>query len=190
MKCVSMSDDIPPQSACNGESPPVMKTLLLLRHAKSSWNDPLLADHDRPLKKRGRKAAPRMGRWLEENGLRPDCVLCSTATRARETLQLVLGELNKSAPIPVSVRAELYHGNVAALLGVLREVVEPAASVLIVGHNPDLETFLAHVTGQSERLSTGAVARVELDLCDWSDLTEATRGTLVSVARPRELARD
>ncbi len=71
-----------------------MKTLLLLRHAKSSWNDPSLADHDRPLKKRGRKAAPRMGRWLQENGLRPDCVLCSTATRARETLQLVLGDAN------------------------------------------------------------------------------------------------
>ena len=167
-----------------------MKTLLLLRHAKSSWGDPLLPDHDRPLTKRGRKAAPRMGRWLQENDLRPDSVLCSTATRSRETLQLVLSELSKAVPIPVSMRAELYHGNVAVLLSVLREVAEPAEKVLVVGHNPDLETLVTHLTGQTERLSTGAVARVELDLSDWSELTDATRGTLVSVTRPRELTPD
>ncbi|MEK6259850.1 MAG: histidine phosphatase family protein [Planctomycetota bacterium] len=165
-----------------------MKTLLLLRHAKSSWNDPLLADHDRPLKKRGRKTAPRMGRWLIANGLRPDHALCSTATRARETLQLLLAEVDKS--VPVSLHAELYHGDVAQMIGALREVAEPAASVLIVGHNPDLELFLEHLTGQSERLPTAALARVELDLSDWSELTDATRGMLVSVSRPRELARD
>ena len=165
-----------------------MKTLLLLRHAKSSWNDPSLADHERSLKKRGRKAASRMGRWLIENGLRPDQALGSTATRARETLQLVLAELNNS--VPVSIRAELYHGDIAQMIGVLREVAEPAASVLVVGHNPDLETFLEHLTGQSERLPTAALARVELALSDWSELTDATRGTLVSVSRPRELARD
>ena len=165
-----------------------MKTLLLLRHAKSSWKDQSLPDHDRPLKKRGRKAAPRMGRWLVENGLRPDHALCSTATRARETLQLVLAEIDKG--VPVSIRAELYHGDIAQMIGVLREVAEPAASVLIVGHNPDLETFLEHLTGQCERLPTGALARVELDLSDWAELTDATRGTLVTVARPRELSRD
>ena len=165
-----------------------MKTLLLLRHAKSSWKDPSLVDHDRPLKKRGRKAAPRMGRWLIENGLRPDHALCSTATRARETLQLVLAEVDQS--VPVSMHDDLYHGNVAQMIGVLREVAEPAAIVLVDGHNPDLESFLEHVTGRCERLSTAAVARVELDLADWSELTDATRGTLVSVSRPRELSRD
>ena len=165
-----------------------MKTLLLLRHAKSSWKDTSLADHDRPLKKRGRKAAPRMGRWLIENGLRPDHALCSTATRARETLQLVQSEW--SGNVPASTHAELYHCDVAQMINVLREVAEPAASVLVVGHNPDLELFVEHVTGQSERLSTGALARIELDLSDWSELTDATRGTLVSVSRPRELSRD
>ena len=129
-----------------------------------------------------------MGRWLIENGLRPDHALCSTATRARETLQLVQSEW--SGNVPASTHAELYHGDVAQMINVLREVAEPAASVLVVGHNPDLELFVEHVTGQSERLSTGALARIELDLSDWSELTDATRGTLISVSRPRELARD
>ena len=165
-----------------------MKTLLLLRHAKSSWKDTTLLDHDRPLNNRGRKAAPRMGRLMHETGPRPDHILCSTATRARETLQLVLTELGKS--VPVTFHAELYHCDVAQLIGLLREVAEPTASVLVVGHNPDLELFLEHVTGQSERLSTAALARMELDLSAWSELTDTTRGTLVSVARPRELTRD
>ena len=165
-----------------------MKTLLLLRHVKSSWKDPSLTDHDRPLNKRGRKTAPRMGRLMHETGLCPDLILCSTATRARETLQLMLTELSKN--VPVTFRAELYHCDVAQLLGVLREVAEPAASVLVVGHNPDLELFLEHVTGQSERLSTGALARIEFDLSAWSELIDATRGTLVSISRPRELTRD
>jgi len=165
-----------------------MKTLLLLRHAKSSWKDPSLTDHDRPLSKRGRKAAPRMGRLIHETGLRPDQILCSTATRARETLQLVLTELGGN--VPVTFRAELYHCDAAQLVGMLREVAEPAASVLVVGHNPDLELFLERVTGQSERLSTGALARIELDLSTWSEWTDGTRGTFVSVSRPRELTRD
>ena len=165
-----------------------MKTLLLLRHAKSSWKDLSLADHDRPLNKRGRKTAPRMGRLMQETGRSPDHILCSTATRARETLQLVLTELDQN--VPVTFRAELYHCDVAQFLGVLRELAEPAASVLVVGHNPDLELFLEHVTGQSERLSTGALARIEFDLSAWSELIDATRGTLVSISRPRELTRD
>lgn len=165
-----------------------MKTLLLLRHAKSSWKDATLPDHDRPLNKRGRKAAPRMGRLMHETDLRPDCILCSTATRARETLQLVQSELGKN--IPETFHAELYHCDVSQLLSVLREVAEPAVRVLVIGHNPDLELFLEQVTGQSERLSTGALARIELDLVNWSELTDSTRGTLVSIARPRELARD
>ena len=125
---------------------------------------------------------------MQETGLRPDHVLCSTATRARETLQLMLTELSKN--VPVTFGAELYHCDVAQLLGVLRELAEPAASVLVVGHNPDLELFLEHVTGQSERLSTGALARIEFDLSAWSELIDATRGTLVSISRPRELTRD
>jgi phosphohistidine phosphatase len=129
-----------------------------------------------------------MGRLMQETGLRPDHILCSTATRAKETLQLVLTDLDKS--LPVTFLAELYHCDTAQLVGVLREVAEPTASVLVVGHNPDLELFLAQVTGQSERLSTGALARIELDLSAWSELTETTRGTLVSVSRPRELTRD
>jgi phosphohistidine phosphatase len=129
-----------------------------------------------------------MGRLMHETDLRPDCILCSTATRARETLQLVQSELGKN--IPETFHAELYHCNVTQLLSLLREVAEPAVRVLVIGHNPDLELFLEQVTGQSERLSTGALARIELDLVNWSELTDSTRGTLISIARPRELARD
>jgi phosphohistidine phosphatase len=162
-----------------------MKTLLLLRHAKSSWKNPSLADHERPLNKRGRKAAPRIGRWIATHGLQPDLVLCSTATRARETLQLLLPEWSR--PVPHTLHGGLYHGEVALLIGLLREVSEPAAKVLIVGHNPELETCLQHFTGLLERLPTGGLAHVEFELAHWSELTEATRGTLVSVTRPRTL---
>lgn len=162
-----------------------MKTLLLLRHAKSSWKDAALADHDRPLKKRGLKAAPRMGRWMSEQNWIPDQVLCSTATRARETLYLVSNEFSKKPP--TEFLAELYEADPARLVGVLCGVSEPTETVLVIGHNPGLEQFLEQITGQAERLPTAAVTRIELDLTSWSELTAATRGRLIAVARPRDL---
>ena len=164
-----------------------MKTLFLLRHAKSSWSHPSLNDHDRPLKKRGLKAAPRMGAILRDTGLRPDLVLCSTALRAQETWKLAQAELPDSHLIPVSLHANLYHGQTTQFVTALNHISEPAACVLIVGHNPDLESFLTQLTGETHRLSTAALVRLTLPLEAWSELTETTRGTIDAIWRPREL---
>jgi phosphohistidine phosphatase len=165
-----------------------MKTLLLLRHAKSSWNEPGLADHDRPLNKRGRKAAPRMARLLREMALRPDLVLCSTAVRAQETARLVLSEWD--SPPAITTHEKLYHCEPSGFVELLRTVTEPNHVLMLIGHNPGLEEFLAQLTGQSEHLSTAAVARVDLDLTAWSQFAEVTRGKLIGLWRPRELQND
>lgn len=118
-----------------------MLTLLLLRHAKSSWDNPALADYDRPLAKRGKKAAPRMGVEIAALGLRPDLILCSSAVRARDTLALVLPELGTPSPEVVYDDA-LYMATPSALLALLRKLSANAdgpRTVMVVGHNPGLE---------------------------------------------------
>jgi phosphohistidine phosphatase len=164
-----------------------MKTLLLLRHAKSSWSHPALNDHDRPLKKRGLKAAPRMGAVMREHGLRPDLVLCSTALRAQETWKLVQPELPDGQFIPLTLSADLYHCQPAQFFSALSNVTEPTDSVLVIGHNPDLESFVTELTGESHRLPTAALIKLELPLDVWSQLNETTRASVASVWRPREL---
>ena len=112
-----------------------MPTLLLLRHAKSAWDDPALPDHDRPLNERGRRAAPAMGRRIQAAGFRPDLVLCSSARRAQDTWSLVAQELE--AKPRVAVERELYLCGANALLARLRRL-RAEDCVLLVAHNPDL----------------------------------------------------
>jgi phosphohistidine phosphatase len=122
------------------------RTLVLLRHAKSAWPD--LADHDRPLARRGIRAAPTMGRWLREAGLLPTQVLCSTARRARETWQFAQAGL--AAAPPVTFDARIYEAAAADLLAVLREVPPATGTLLLIGHNPaieDLALLLATAPG-------------------------------------------
>jgi len=111
------------------------RTLVLFRHAKSAWPD--VPDHDRPLARRGVRAAPVMGRWLREAGLLPGLVLCSTARRARETWQFAQAGL--AATPPVSYDARIYAAAAADLLAVLREVPPATGTVLLIGHNPAIE---------------------------------------------------
>src|SRR4051794_26437716 len=113
-----------------------MKRLYLLRHAKSSWKDPGLADHDRPLAGRGRRAAKAVARHLREQGIDPELVLCSTARRARETLERLEPALGRGA---VRVEPVLYGADAGALLEHLRGVSDAVGSVLVIGHNPGLQ---------------------------------------------------
>lgn len=171
-----------------------MKTVILMRHAKSSWRDRALDDLDRPLKKRGREAAPRMARWLDEQGLRPDRVLCSPARRTRETIELMRAA-DPSVPEPEIVPG-LYEAAPAALLGELRRLPEDCDSVLMVGHQPGLGELLRLLTGgvasarlnrAFEKFPTAAVAVLEAEIAAWSGLgPEAAR--LVAFAAPRELS--
>jgi len=122
------------------------RTLVLFRHAKSAWPD--VPDHDRPLARRGIRAAPVMGRWLREAGLVPGQVLCSTARRARETWQFAQAGLAASPPVTFDVR--IYAAAPADLLALIREVRPATGTLLLIGHNPaieDLARLLAAAPG-------------------------------------------
>ncbi|HEU4985949.1 MAG TPA: histidine phosphatase family protein [Rhizobiaceae bacterium] len=122
-----------------------MKELLLLRHAKSSWDDPQLDDFDRPLAERGRRAAPVMGKEIARRGWSPDHVMVSPALRTRQTWELVSAELPDSTD--AVFRSQIYTDSADDLLGLLRGAPESAARILLLGHNPALERFADRLAG-------------------------------------------
>jgi phosphohistidine phosphatase len=162
-----------------------MKTLLLMRHAKSSWADPARPDLERPLNERGRKAAPLMGRFLRRQSLRPDAVVCSPAARARETAELALAAAQFACEVRYDAR--IYEASAARLLEVAREIAEPATTALLVGHNPGMEDFVRLLTGAQERMPTAALACVAFDAAAWREIN-AQAGRLAWLVRPKELA--
>ena len=163
-----------------------MKTLLVLRHAKSSWDDAALDDHERPLNKRGRRDAPRMGELVREHGLIPDVVISSDAVRARLTAEAVVEAARYAGAILLDRR--LYLAGPADILSLLRTVDEKAETVMIVGHNPGLEELVAQLTGDWQNLPTAALAQIVLPIDRWRDLNLSSRGTLVGHWGPKELA--
>ncbi len=165
-----------------------MKTLLILRHAKSRWKDREQSDHDRSLNKRGKRDAPRMGRLAAEHGLRPDLVLSSTAKRARVTAEAVASEA--AYPGTVQLERRLYLANPSEIIEVIRESAGDAATVMVVGHNPGLEELVARFGGAGEPLPTAALAEIHLEIPAWSGLTLQSPATLANLWRPRDLAPD
>jgi len=164
---------------------PGMKTLLVLRHAKADREEPPLTDHDRPLTKKGAKAARRMGELLREKHLVPDLVLSSTAERARTTADLAAREAGY--PSSVELLAELYLAEPPAYLDALRRLGNDAERVLVVGHNPGIEALIFRLTGAAEHMPTAALAECELPITSWSELDADVRGALQNVWRPREI---
>jgi phosphohistidine phosphatase len=169
-----------------------MKRLYLLRHAKSSWDDPTLADHDRPLAPRGRRAAKVMAEHLRREGIAPELVLCSPSRRTRQTLKRLAPGLGKNAD--VQIEPELYAASAAALLEVLHEVPDELESVMLIGHNPgiqDLALSLASVGSEIPRLRgkfpTAALATLELS-GPWRELAPGS-AELVSFVKAKELSR-
>lgn len=162
-----------------------MKTLLLLRHAKSSWDDPAREDHDRPLKKRGKRDAPRIGRLLAREGLVPDRILSSTAERARATAEAVAEACGFGGSLELS--RVLYLAGPDDIVDVVRALPDDGGIVLVVGHNPGLEMLVEALTRRPETLPTAALARIALPIRSWSRLATRTRGELVDLWRPRKL---
>ena len=162
-----------------------MKTLLVLRHAKSSWNDSALADHDRPLNERGERDAPRIGDLVRQQRLTPTVIISSDAVRARMTAEAVAD----AAGYAGEIRFEnlLYGASPDDILVVLRAVEPNAGTVMIVGHNPGFEALVGHLTGERQDMPTAALAQIELPIDRWPELDESTRGTLVELWRPKEL---
>jgi phosphohistidine phosphatase len=166
-----------------------MPRLYLLRHAKSSWDEPGLADRDRPLAPRGRRAAERMAGHLRTEGVRPGLVLCSPAVRTRQTLAAVAGALGDP---PVSVEDRLYGAEPEDLVARLREVPDPTGDVLVIGHNPTLQDLALELATEGdplprlrEKLPTGALATLVFD-GSWRDLGHG-RATLEALVVPRDL---
>lgn len=160
-----------------------MRTLLLMRHAKSSWTDADVSDHDRCLNPRGQRDGPKMAGWLREIGKVPELVLCSTARRARETFDLVNAELG--GELPVQYHESLYLAPPDQLSTAVSAAPD-AGVVLVIAHNPGLEDFVAEWVGHQERMPTAAVAVLDLDLDDWAQL-DASEAVAWQVGRPREL---
>ena len=160
------------------------KRLILLRHAKSSWDDPGLDDRDRPLNGRGRRNAPRMGRLMKQEQLVPDLVLCSSAQRTRETAYLFFAEWTVSPSIVH--RDDLYHAEPVQIEGILNSIDNSIESLMIIGHNPGLEEFLNKHTGNVCSVPTSALAQVDFELDSWSHFDDVTEGTLIIFWRPKD----
>ena len=163
-----------------------MKTLLVLRHAKSRWDDTALDDHERPLNERGRRDGPRMGELVRAHRLTPDIIISSDAVRARRTAEAVAKAARYAGEILLDRR--LYLASPPDILAVLRTIRETkAGTVMIVGHNPGLEELATQLTGEQQDLPTAALAQIGLPIDRWRDLNVSTRGTLLGLWRPKEL---
>lgn len=164
-----------------------MKTLLLVRHAKSSWDEEELADHDRPLNKRGKREAPMVGEYLLRCDLVPDLIMTSSAKRARKTalkLAEACGYTGEIAVLP-----ELYDAAPEEYIASLHPVCDKVGRVMIVGHNPCLQDLVELLTGGHSPMATCAVARIDLDIPSWNSFSVQTRGELVSLWRPQRIDR-
>ena len=159
-----------------------MKTVLLMRHAKSSWKYEDLKDIDRPLNKRGKKDAPYMGELLAKKKKMPELIFSSSAKRARQTAKAVAKEGSYDGDIQYF--DSLYLAEPQAYLDVLQQTPDEVKRVLIVGHNPGLESLLQQISGRVETLSTGAVAFVDLPVKKWKDLGKEVEGSLMDLWYP------
>jgi len=162
-----------------------MKTLLILRHAKSSWKQMGISDHARPLNKRGKKSAPRMGQLIYEEGIVPNIILSSTAHRARETADLVAEASGFEGE--VVYLEDFYHASPSDYLDALQSLPDEFDAAMVVGHNPGMEMLLELISGETERFPTAALAVVKLPINWWSQLNDEIEGELIRLWLPREL---
>ena len=172
-----------------------VKSILLLRHAKSAWKDAHLADHDRPLSPRGARNAAALARYLPSLGLRVDLVLCSTALRTRQTLAALMGQWRGPAP-PLALEAGLYLASDTALLARLQALPEQVSTVLLVGHNDGIWQLAQGLAGRgdarlremlAERYPTGCLSMLQCKDRPWAELAWGS-AELIALVRPRDLA--
>lgn len=172
------------------------RRLTLFRHAKSAWDQPELADHDRVLAPRGLRAAKVMGHYLHQNNLLPDLVLCSSAVRARDTLELA--KRHWPDTVAVTVDSALYLCGVQGFISRLRQVEGNPDTIMLVAHNPDLHdlatTLLTPTDSQQpealamrRKYPTGAIAIFDLAIPDWASISAEPTGKFVAFQTPKSL---
>jgi len=161
-----------------------MRTLFLLRHAKSSWKNEDLADFDRPLAGRGRKASETIGRFLKEKEISFDLVLSSPAVRARETIDLILRAAKLRADLRYDER--IYEAPASRLIDVISQIENEHKTVVLVGHNPGMAELLQVLTGETDEFPTATLAKIVFKNSKWTEVV-TKKGTLEWVVRPKEL---
>jgi phosphohistidine phosphatase len=168
-----------------------VKRLWLLRHAKSSWDDPGLPDTDRPLAPRGRRAAELLAAYLAASDIRPGVVLCSSSLRTRQTLATILPTLGDA--LEIRIERALYDAGAAQLLDRLRQVANRVSSAMLIAHNPGIQDLALALAADGhaldrlrEKFPTGALATLEFDVKRWRDLDHGT-ATATILVTPRSL---
>ena len=161
-----------------------MKTLYLVRHAKSSWDNPALRDFDRPLNERGKTDAPRMGQRLNKRGVMPELILSSPARRARSTARKIAREIDYNLN-QIQFADNLYHAAPNTILQVLSRLPDSFQSVMVVGHNPGLTDFVNEYIGvRIDNVPTCGVVAARFKVQSWKDLSAVT-GELIFFDYPK-----
>ena len=160
-----------------------MKTIYILRHAKSSWDNPNLADFERSLNERGLKTAPLIGAIIYKNNFQPDLILSSPARRAEQTAVLVKEAGKIAAGIQFDER--IYEASPQQLVQIISELKTDTESAMLVGHNPGLEGLIRFLTGEDQAMPTAALAVIDLKVQNWEEAT-AQCGNLRTLIRPNE----
>lgn len=168
-----------------------MKTIYVLRHAKSDWGDESLLDFDRPLNHRGRKAAKAVGHELRERGIRPDLVIASPAVRAKQTVERVIEGIGED--LRVTEDRRIYEASTGTLMEILREAPDDSEQLMIVGHNPGFQNLVVALTEPcalrdevQSKFPTAALAEIRFSIDLWRELERRT-GQLKDLIRPRDL---
>lgn len=162
-----------------------MKTLYLIRHAKSSWDNADLADFDRPLNKRGQKNAPFMAKLMRENNVQTGLVISSPANRALTTAEIFCEALGYP-PEKIEQRIEIYEGGLNHMLDIVRHIPDSHTSVMLFGHNPTITSFANFISGEHlENIVTCGVARIDLKGDSWQQ-TMMDSGELVWYEYPKK----
>jgi phosphohistidine phosphatase len=161
-----------------------VKRLLLMRHAKSSWKNSEIPDHDRPLKKRGQRDAEKMGKMLKSKKLVPDLIISSTAVRAEKTAEIFAKACKYAGEIVFS--DSLYMAEPADIVKVLKDHAKKQKTVMVIGHNPGLEAFLQIMTGKVESLPTSSIAYMATKIDSWEDISSEEDVKLKNLWRPKD----
>jgi phosphohistidine phosphatase len=168
-----------------------VKTLYVLRHAKSDWGDESLRDFDRPLNHRGRKAAKAVGHEMRDRGIRPDLVIASPAVRAKETLERVIDGFGEE--LRATEDRRIYEASTGTLMEIVRGAPDDSDHLMILGHNPGFQNLVELLTEPSalheeagEKFPTGALAEIRFPVDRWSEIAPYT-GQLEDLIKPRDL---
>jgi phosphohistidine phosphatase len=161
-----------------------MNELMIVRHAKSSWEDDTISDFERPLNDRGRREAKDMAKQLAESDWRPELIVCSTALRAQQTMAFFVQAIDQDNQIPVVHEKDIYDATIASLLDIVNGLPPQTKRVLIFGHNPGFSKLVAFLTGEYYDLPTCAQALVQMEIGEWIYLYENC-GVLKSYHYPK-----